>query len=240
MIPAPDRQPGSRTDGDVGASHEPRDSWERARLAMVERQIAARGITDPRVLGAMQSVPRHAFVPEPERAAAYADRPLPIGHDQTISQPFIVALMTALLELQGHETVLEVGTGCGYQTAVLGQLARTVHSVEIVPELAARATATLAAAGIDNVSVHVGDGRSGWPAAAPYDAILVTAAPATVPEPLLEQLRTEGGRLVLPLGPGEDQRLMRFVRTASGIESETIAAVRFVPLTGGIDPEAVS
>jgi protein-L-isoaspartate(D-aspartate) O-methyltransferase len=207
--------------------------YRRARAAMVERQIAARGIRDRRVLDAMQRVPRHLFVPADERGAAYADRPLPIGSGQTISQPYIVALMSEVLELRGEERVLEIGTGSGYQAAVLAELAREVYSIEIVPELAERARQALAATGYGRVQVRTGDGSHGWPEAAPFDAIIGTAAPEEVPPALLDQLKP-GGRLVLPVGPDEDQVLVRIVRTDSTFTRETLAPVRFVPMTGAV------
>jgi protein-L-isoaspartate(D-aspartate) O-methyltransferase len=204
--------------------------YERLRQLMVERQIAARGIQDRRVLGAMRKVPRHEFVPEDVLATAYEDRPLPIGHDQTISQPYIVALMSEAMELEGAEVVLEVGTGSGYQAAVLAELAARVYTIEIIPELAERAGATLARLGYGSVTVRTGDGYRGWPEAAPFDAIMVTASPEHVPEPLLQQLKP-GGRLVLPVGH-KLQHLLRIKRGESGFESDTLAAVRFVPMTG--------
>ncbi|MFQ5601417.1 MAG: protein-L-isoaspartate(D-aspartate) O-methyltransferase [Candidatus Krumholzibacteriia bacterium] len=200
------------------------------RHAMVEQQIAARGIRDAHVLDAMLRVPRHEFVPGMLRTLAYDDRPLPIGHKQTISQPYIVALMSESLDLRGDEVVLEVGTGSGYQAAVLGELAARVYTIEIIPELAERAAKLLERLGYDNVTVRAGDGYRGWPEAAPFDAIMVTASPDHVPQPLLEQLKP-GGRLVLPVGQGR-QHLLRITRSESGFESDTLAAVRFVPMTG--------
>lgn len=207
------------------------DPWLAEREAMVERQIAARGIDDERVLRAMRRVPRHEFVPPEQRRHAYEDRPLPIGLDQTISQPYIVALMSAALGLEGGETVLEIGTGSGYQTAILSELAARVYTIEILPELAANADSVLGRLGCTNVTVRTGDGYAGWPEAAPFAAILVTAAPPHVPQPLLSQLAV-GGRLVLPVGAGEAQDLVRIVRTETGYERTTLAAVRFVPMTG--------
>jgi protein-L-isoaspartate(D-aspartate) O-methyltransferase len=202
-----------------------------ARRAMVSRQIASRGIRDPRVLAAMERVPRHAFVPASECEAAYEDRPLPIGAGQTISQPYIVALMSEALCLGGTERVLEIGTGSGYQTAVLAALAGQVYSLEIVPELASRAALALRSLGAANVELRVGDGTTGWPEAAPFAGILVTAAPLQVPPVLLEQLAS-GGRLVLPVGPEDDQQLVCIQRSASGYHRRTLAPVRFVPMTG--------
>jgi protein-L-isoaspartate(D-aspartate) O-methyltransferase len=188
----------------------------------------------PHVRDALASVPRHAFVPPELSEAAYDNRPLPIGHGQTISQPFIVALMTQLAQIGEGDVVLEVGTGCGYQTAVLARLAAHVHSIEIVEALAQDARERLAALGIGHVDLHVGDGHVGWPAGAPYDAIVVTAAPPDVPPALVEQLRS-GGRLVLPLGrTHEVQELCVVRRRADGSTSRTNRlAVQFVPMTGG-------
>ncbi|HWO43168.1 MAG TPA: protein-L-isoaspartate(D-aspartate) O-methyltransferase [Candidatus Eisenbacteria bacterium] len=201
---------------------------------MVERDLRRRGIRDPRVLDAMASVPRHRFVPERWRSAAYDDRPLPIGHGQTISQPYIVAFMTELLELKGREKVLEIGTGSGYQTAVLATLATQVFSIEIIPSLSARAKAVLDQLGFHNVHVKTGDGFFGWPEHAPFDAIVVTAAAPKIPEPLWQQLR-EGGRLVMPLGePGQPQKLVRVRKIGGNKSVEDFTDVLFVPLTGAI------
>jgi protein-L-isoaspartate(D-aspartate) O-methyltransferase len=200
------------------------------RLRMVETQIAARGVTDERVLLAMRKVPRHRFVPADVRAQAYSDHPLPIGYQQTISQPYIVAFMSEALQLDGTEKVLEIGTGSGYQAAVLARLAADVYSIEIVPELADRAKKTLRSEGFDRVHLRTGDGYRGWPEAAPFDAIMLTAAPDHVPEPLLEQLAV-GGRLILPVGRGF-QQLVLIEKTESGIERHALAPVRFVPMTG--------
>jgi protein-L-isoaspartate(D-aspartate) O-methyltransferase len=195
---------------------------------MVARQIVARGISDPSVLHAMRAVERHRFVPDAERAHAYDDGPLSIGRGQTISQPYIVALMTELARLTPAARVLEVGTGCGYQTAVLAACAGSVWTVELEPELAASAALTLAAAGVTNVIPRVGDGSLGWPEAAPFDAIVVTAAPADAPQPLLDQLAM-GGRLVIPLGTSS-QSLYAFTREPGGIRRQATIPVRFVPL----------
>ena len=205
--------------------------FARARQRMVRQQIEGRGVRDERVLEAMRSVPRHRFVPEAYRSEAYHDGPLPIGYEQTISQPYIVALMTELLGLQGHEKVLEIGTGCGYQTAVLADLAAHIYSIEIVPELCARARADLSQMGYTNIDIRCGDGFSGWAEAAPFDAILVAAAPSQVPPPLLEQLRV-GGVLVIPVGDHQ-QELVRIRRASdSDFRHERILPVRFVPMTG--------
>ena len=200
------------------------------RERMVREQIAGRGVRDPRVLAALSRVPRHELVPEQMRAHAYEDRPLPIGHDQTISQPYVVAYMTEQLQLRGDERVLEVGTGSGYQAAVLAELAREVYSIEIVAALGERARADLTRLGYRNVEIRVGDGYRGWPEQAPFDAIIVTAAPGHVPQPLIDQLAV-GGRLVLPVG-GFDQELLRIERDADGIRRERLIDVRFVPMRG--------
>ncbi len=200
------------------------------RHRMVDGQIRARGVTDPRVLDAMARVPRHLFVPEAVRGQAYDDYPLPIGEQQTISQPYIVALMTSLLELDGGEKVLEIGTGSGYQAAVLAELAREVYTIEILEPLAARAQRTLADLGYRNIRYRVGDGWSGWPEAAPFDGIIVTAAPEKVPQPLLDQLKV-GGRLVIPVG-SFFQDLLVLTKTAAGFEKRNVIPVRFVPMTG--------
>jgi protein-L-isoaspartate(D-aspartate) O-methyltransferase len=201
---------------------------ERAR--MVTEQIAGRGVRDERVLAALRKVPRHRFVPEAERSGAYQDHPLPIGSRQTISQPYIVAVMSELAEVAPGERVLEVGTGSGYQAAVLAELGAEVHSIEIVPELAASARETLRALGYERVNVLTGDGYRGLPERAPFDAILVTAAPDHVPQPLLDQLAV-GGRLVIPVGD-ESQQLRVLERTARGIQDLPVFDVRFVPMTG--------
>ncbi|HEX6204149.1 MAG TPA: protein-L-isoaspartate(D-aspartate) O-methyltransferase [Thermoanaerobaculia bacterium] len=201
-----------------------------ARRRMVEHQIAARGITSSRVLAAMREVPRHRFVPPALAGRAYADEPLPIGHQQTISQPYVVALMSELADVSPGERVLEIGTGSGYHAAVLARLAASVWTIEIVPELAERARRTLAELGIENVEVRQGDGYGGWPEEAPFDAIVLTAAPPEVPRPLLDQL-AEGGRLVAPVGEGM-QQLTVITRTRDGFRSEPVVPVRFVPMTG--------
>ena len=193
-----------------------------------------RDVLDVRVLEAMEKVPRHAFVPMLQRKAAYKNRPLPIGHGQTISQPFIVALMTDLLQLKPGDKVLEVGTGSGYQTAILSRLARRVFSIEIVAPLGEQAAAALKELGCTNVTTRAGDGHQGWPSDAPFDAIIVTAAPERVPPALIEQLKP-GGRLVLPVG-GDAQRLMVVEKAASGTTASTTSiGVRFVPMTHAID-----
>jgi protein-L-isoaspartate(D-aspartate) O-methyltransferase len=217
-------------DGPGGA---PRPSPEAAaRRHMVASQIEARGIADPRVLEAMRTVERHRFVPDAYRGAAHDDHPLPIGHGQTISQPYIVALMTELARVRPDARVLEIGTGSGYQAAVLAVLAKEVYTIEIVAPLAAEAAERLARLGYRNVTVRAGDGYRGWPEKAPFDAVIVTAAPPEIPQPLLDQLAV-GGRLVAPIGPEYgDQRLVVVERTAKGYERSVVAGVRFVPMTG--------
>ena len=198
---------------------------------MVDEQLAARDIRDPRVLHALRSVPRHRFVPSEYRHLSYEDGPLPIGDEQTISQPYIVALMTQLLELHGDENVLEVGTGSGYQATILGLLARQVHTVERFTDLARVAERALQDLGIQSVSVHVGDGSRGLPEFAPYDAIIVTAAAPVVPQTLLDQLVLDG-RLVIPVGPPGGQFLERWIRLPDYFRRQQVAPVAFVPLLG--------
>lgn len=211
------------------------DSLARQRGEMVDRDLRRRGIKDERVLAAMGAIPRHLFVPERQRSSAYEDRPLPIGEDQTISQPYIVAWMTELLELRSSEKVLEIGTGSGYQTAVLALLAAEVLSIEILPKLSERAKKNLADLGYRNVQLKVADGFFGWDEKAPFDAILLTAAAPKIPEPLWRQL-SEGGRLVMPLGDakGREQKLIRARKSAGQPIIENFSAVLFVPLTGAI------
>ena len=210
------------------------DFRDAARSRMVEDQLRARDITDARVLDAMRKVPRHVFVPEPQRALAYGDHPLPIGYDQTISQPYIVAFMTQGLKVEPSHRVLEIGTGSGYQAAVLGLLAKEVYTIEIIEPLASRARATLAEQGHKNVHVRHGNGYLGWPEHAPYDRIMVTAAPDEVPPSLVEQL-TVGGLMAIPVGTFDQElRIMR--RTATGLETLETLPVRFVPMTGKPKP----
>ena len=206
------------------------EDYKSAREQMVRAQIEARGIRDARVLAAMRKVPRHLFVPPEEQVEAYVDYPLAIGHGQTISQPYVVAFMTEALELKPRDRVLEIGTGSGYQAAILAELVSKVYSIEIVEPLAKEAEARLRRMGYSNVQVRAGDGYRGWPDAAPFDAIIVTAAPDHIPQPLVDQLR-EGGRMVLPLGLW-DQELVRLRRTREGILRESLLPVRFVPMTG--------
>jgi protein-L-isoaspartate(D-aspartate) O-methyltransferase len=198
---------------------------------MVESQLARRGIRDKRVLDAMRQVPRHLFIPEDMRGLAYCDGPLPIGHGQTISQPYIVALMTELLELTGQERVLEIGTGSGYQAAILSHLVHQVYSIERHAVLAQQAEKVLAQLGYDNVVVRVGDGTLGWPEHSPYEAIIVTAAAPDVPQPLIDQL-ADGGRLVAPVGSRWSQALVKMKRQGDLLVKEHLTAVAFVPLVG--------
>jgi protein-L-isoaspartate(D-aspartate) O-methyltransferase len=200
---------------------------------MVEEQIQRRGVTNERVLDAMRRVPRHEFVPDPFRAAAYQDHPLPIGHDQTISQPYIVAYMTELVDPQPTDRVLEIGTGSGYQSAVIAELAAEVYSIEIVDALAARARDTLTRLGYRNVQVRSGDGYGGWPEAAPFNKVIVTAAPPGLPQALVDQLAV-GGTLVVPVGTQGSGQMMTVVRkTAEGVTSTQTIPVRFVPMVKG-------
>ena len=219
-----DRQSGGGVGGGAG---------ERAaeRAAMVEAQLLQRDITDGQVLAAMRRVPRHRFVPANEQDIAYADEPLPIGHGQTISQPYIVALMTQLLGPRKGDRVLEIGTGCGYQTAVLASLVAVVCTVEIVSELAAQACATLRGLGVGNVVYWVGDGRLGWPERAPFDGIVVTAAPEAIEAAWVAQLG-EGGRIVVPVGDRHVQWLHRLTKRRGTVHDERLIPVRFVPLVG--------
>ncbi|MGD1212562.1 MAG: protein-L-isoaspartate(D-aspartate) O-methyltransferase [Candidatus Acidiferrales bacterium] len=207
------------------------EDFDTARREMVARHIRDRGIRSVRVLDAMESIPRHLFVPAERLPEAYVDEPLPIGEGQTISQPFMVAAMAEALSLEGHERVLEIGAGCGYQAAVLSRLAREVIAVEAQPVLAASARERLARLGYANVRVEEGDGSAGWRAAAPYDAILVTAAAPAVPQPLIDQL-SEGGRLVIPVGQPERQELLRIVKREGRTTKQSLYACRFVPLVG--------
>lgn len=210
----------------------PKDlTFAEQRAWMVQHQLEAWGIADPRVLDAMRRVPRELFVPDNERDEAYYDGALPIGEGQTISQPFVVAIMTETLRLQGDEKVLEIGTGSGYQTAVLSLLAKAVYTVERIARLSHQAQATLARWGASNVHFLVGDGSLGWPEHAPYDAILVTCAAPAVPQPLLDQL-ADGGRMIVPVGPRGYQDLVLVRRTGENVTQDRLSPVAFVPLIG--------
>jgi len=204
-----------------------------SRMRMIQEQLTGPGrdITNARVLAALGKVPRHEFVPEPHRQQAYEDHPLPIGYDQTISQPYIVAFMTEKLDPQPKDRVLEIGTGSGYQAAVLAELVAKVYTVEIVEALAQRARTDLHRLGYTNVLVRAGDGYQGWPEAAPFDAIIVTCAPDKVPQPLTEQLK-DGGRLIIPLGEIGDQKLVLLHKRGQHLEQTAVLPVRFVPMTG--------
>jgi len=215
--------------------------WREPRHAMVELQIEARGVSNPAVLEAMRSVPRHLFVPEPYRERAYSDHPLPIGEEQTISQPYIVAYMSELLGVGSGSCVLEIGTGSGYQAAVLAEICREVYSIEIVKPLGLRADSLLTRLGYENISLRIGDGYRGWPEMAPFDGIIVTAAPGQVPQPLLDQL-APGARLVIPVGERYQslQVYIKHVDEETGevsFECRDMIPVRFVPMTGEAQDE---
>jgi protein-L-isoaspartate(D-aspartate) O-methyltransferase len=205
--------------------------FEQARRQMVEEQIEARGVTDPRVLEAMSRVPRHEYVPVRYRAVAYTDTPLRIEFEQTISQPYIVALMTELLRPEPGDRILEVGTGSGYQAAVAAELVAEVYSIEIIPELARSATERLGRLGVSNVFVRSGDGYLGWPEHGPFDGILVTAGAEHIPEPLVEQLKP-GARMIIPVGDQSSFQILKVIEKlpGGGVEISDVAAVRFVPL----------
>ena len=218
------------TDGKRVPDSNPKGDFRAMREKMVESQIKARGVKDPRVLAALFKVERHRFVPEKYLDSAYSDQPLLIGEGQTISQPYVVALMTELLELKGNEQVLEIGTGSGYQAAILAELAKEVYTIEIIEPLAARAKEKLSELGYQNVKVKAGDGYLGWPEAAPFDAIIVTAAPDHIPNPLIEQLK-EGGRMVVPVGT-HTQELKKIIKRFGKTETIDVIPVLFVPMTG--------
>jgi protein-L-isoaspartate(D-aspartate) O-methyltransferase len=209
------------------------DTFEAARVAMVREQLSApgRNIRDPRVLRAMEKVPRHRFVPAASQAQAYGDYPLPIGYGQTISQPYIVAFMTEQLDPKASDRVLEIGTGSGYQAAVLAELVAEVYSIEIIAPLARSAEATLRSLGYTNVHVRAGDGYLGWPEAAPFDAVIVTCAPDHVPPVLVDQVR-DGGRLIVPVGGRFTQELVLLEKRGTNVHQRAVLPVRFVPMTG--------
>jgi len=211
------------------------EAFKRMRDQMVEIQIAGRDVGNSDILRAMRIVPRHLFVPESEREQAYGDHPLPIGQGQTISQPYIVAKMTELGDVKKGSKVLEVGSGSGYQAAVLAEMGAEVYTIEILPELSKQAEKNLQSAGYKKVQVRAGDGYRGWPEAAPFDSILVTAAPEEVPQPLIDQLKV-GGKLVIPVGPSASlfshQQLLVITKTKDGSERRSVFPVAFVPMTG--------
>lgn len=206
-------------------------AMERQRMVQEQLEAPGRGITNARVLEAMQKVPRHEFVSEDYRDEAYDDHPLPIGYGQTISQPFIVAFMTEQLDPQPTDRVLEIGTGSGYQAAVLAGLVKEVYTIEIIEPLAERAAADLARLSYTNVHARAGDGYAGWPEAAPFDAVIVTCAPEAVPQPLVDQLK-EGGRMIVPVGSNWDQELVLLTKSGGELRRKSVLPVRFVPMTG--------
>ena len=218
------------TNGKRVSESNPKGDFKAMREKMVETQIKARGVKDPRVLSALLKVERHRFVPEEYLNSSYSDQPLPIGEDQTISQPYIVALMTELLDLKREEKVLEIGTGSGYQAAILAELAKEVYSIEIIESLASKAKNLLLELGYQNIKVKAGDGYLGWPDVAPFDAIIVTAAPDHIPKSLIEQLK-EGGRMVVPVGT-YTQELKKIIKRSGKIETTDVIPVVFVPMTG--------
>ena len=232
--PAPSEGSLGGTETSVPAASARSGSGERLeeRMDMVERQIRQRGVTDQEVLEAMERVPRHEFVPSEYQSQAYADRPLPIGYGQTISQPYIVALMTEILQLKNTDRVLEIGTGSGYQAAILGEIVAEVYTVEIIEALEVEATARLKRLGYANVHTLHADGYFGWEEHAPYDAIIVTAAPDHIPHPLVQQLK-DGAKLVIPVGPpGGYQTLWEVTKTGEEVTKRNVTGVLFVPLTG--------
>ena len=214
-------------------SNKEKNNFRVLRQKMVDRQIKARGVKDSLVLKAMLTVPRHLFIPPKEINNAYDDNPLPIGYGQTISQPYIVAFMTEILSLEGDENVLEIGTGSGYQAAVLCELAKHVYTIEIVPELCRQARKILSDLDYKNVDVKCGDGYEGWPENAPFDAIILTAAPTKIPQPLIKQLQV-GGRMILPVGKAYQELILLKKMPGGELQKEKLIPVRFVPMTGKI------
>jgi len=205
--------------------------WDFARTQMVDSQIISRGVTSPSVIAAMRIVPRHLFVPLELREFSYNDRPLPIGYNQTISQPYIIAAMTDALNLRQDDKVLEIGTGSGYQAAILARLVSDVYTIEIVPELAERAEQTITQLGFTNVNFRCGDGYQGWPGESPFDAIIVTCAPEEIPKPLIDQL-ADNGRIIIPVGGRNSQELVIVTKKGDKLISEKLMYVIFVPMTG--------
>jgi protein-L-isoaspartate(D-aspartate) O-methyltransferase len=228
-----ERAPPTATPRPEAATPAAPDPFAAARAKMVADTIERRGVKDPRVLEAMRRVPRHELVPEDQRHRSYEDNPLPIGWAQTISQPYIVAVMSEAAQVGPGKKVLEIGTGSGYQAAVLAELGAEVYSIEIVEPLARRTHELLAGLGYGNIHLRIGDGYRGWPEAAPFDAIVVTAAPEKLPQPLIDQLAV-GGRMVIPVGPAGNQHLKVLTRTHEGATEEALFEVRFVPMTGEI------
>ena len=218
-------------DGSCGRAEISGREFAVERERMVKEQVARRGVTDTRLLAALRKVPRDQFVPEAVRHLAHTDQPLPIGHEQTISQPFIVAFMTEKLQLKPTDRVLEIGTGSGYQAAILAELAREVYTIEIVAPLGKRAQTTLQRLGYKNIHVKIGDGYEGWPEEAPFDAVIVTCAPEHVPRPLIDQTR-EGGRVIIPVGAADSQLLYLLEKKAGRLQQRAVLPVRFVPMTG--------
>ena len=213
-------------------SAEENPGFTRSRQVMVDEQIIERGVSDPAVINAMRKVPRHLFVPQKYKDLSYADSPLPIGEGQTISQPYIVAVMTEALKLKPGEKVLEIGTGSGYQAAVLAQIVKDVYTIEIIESLAKKASHILAELGYTNVHVRLGDGYKGWPQKAPFDAVIVTCAPEQIPQALIEQLK-EGGRMIIPVGrAGAVQKLVLGVKKGGQLTTQEMMLVRFVPMVG--------
>jgi protein-L-isoaspartate(D-aspartate) O-methyltransferase len=219
-----------KQEGKAGTAESAKDEYAFAREKMVSSQIVRRGVADKLVLAAMRKVPRHKFVPEEMVPHAYEDRPLPIGEDQTISQPYIVALMTELLGLKGDEKVLEIGTGSGYQAAVLAEIVKEVYTIEIIESLTRTADKRLKELGYKNITVKCGDGYRGWEEHAAFDGVIVTAAPDHIPQPLVDQLKV-GGRMVIPVGE-YFQELKLLTKTEDGVKEKNIIPVRFVPMTG--------
>ena len=236
LVACKNDEPPKATEREPAREHakaQPTDMFARDRERMVSETIAGRGIKDERVIEAMRAVPRHEFVPLDVRDHAYDDRPQPIGFGLTISQPYIVATMTEAVQLHPGDRVLEIGTGSGYQAAVLAEMAADVYTIEIVEELANRTRATFKRLGLDDIHLKIGDGYDGWPDAGPFDAILVTAASPTVPQPLYDQLRI-GGKLVAPVGDDSGQYLKVFTRTRDGLTATTLMEVRFGPMIGKV------